>query len=71
MHFQFSDKIREGFEQSIDEDSVKFYIHGVGIVVVKMAQLKIVQDNEYAQRCQRCQKTTGEETGQAILDRWA
>lgn len=35
MLLQFSDRTREGFEQSIDNGTVKLYIHGVGFVVVE------------------------------------
>lgn len=45
MLFQFSDHIREGFEQSRNNGNVKLYVHGIGIVVVKIEQLKIIKLN--------------------------
>jgi len=45
MLLQFTDKTREGFEQSRTDETVKLYVYGIGFIVVKLEQMKIVNLN--------------------------
>lgn len=50
MLFQFSDRPREGYRQSCDKEGVKLFVHGIGIVVVKVEQMKVIEDWKHAQK---------------------
>ena len=52
MLLDFSDHPREGYLQSSDKEGVRLYIHGIGIVTVKIEQLREVRESEYG-RTQR------------------
>ena len=49
MLLDFSDRPREGHLQSSDKEGVRLFIHGIGIVSVKIEQLREI-DHEHGRQ---------------------